>query len=230
MVIVYNEKIFIYSKHFPSLYIKVILYVHMKSYYPGFICAAQMYAIIAAVLFVTPHINAQENSPLSSLKLELKLAHNINDNQLDEYWNSTNGAEFLVEFPFYTGIVQAGFLLKKYNGTGDKHPSFTGNFIFFGMGEDIKLPLKFELFGGIKAGYFLMTFDSDSLTSYEKFESELMLGADFRISYPVMENLFLLVETDIAVLMTHERIKFYNVSAGAAYKFNSPNWIKELFN
>lgn len=203
----------------------------MKSNYPGCFSAVQLFIIITAALLIIPQLYAQDNSaPFSSFKLELKLAHNINDNQLDEYWNSASGAEFLVEFPFYTGIVQAGFLLRKYEGMQEKHPSFTGNFIFLGMGDDINLPLKLELFAGVKAGYFLMTFDSDSLTAYEKFESELMLVADFRLSYPVIQNLFLLVETDIAVLMTHERIKFYNISAGASYRFNSPKWLKDIFN
>jgi hypothetical protein len=203
----------------------------MKFYYPGCISARQMVFLITAALLFIPQLYAQENSaPFSSLKLEAKLVHNLNDNQLDEYWNSANGAEILMEFPFYTGIVQAGFSLRKYEGIGNRHPSFTGNFIFIGMGEDVTLPLKFEFFGGIKAGYFLMTFDSDTLTAYEKFESELMIGADFRISCPVTENLYLSVGTDISVLLTHERIKFYNVSAGAAYKFNSPQWIKDLFN
>jgi hypothetical protein len=204
----------------------------MKLKYTRYLC--KKWVIIFFVLFfLWPEIYllAGENEdPFSSIKLEAKVSHNLNHNLIDTYWNSANGTEFLVEVPFYTGNIQAGFLLQKFNGKENVYPSFTGNILFISMVGEINLPLKFELSGGVKAGYFLMSYDSNTLTAYEKFESELTAGVTFRLSYPVTNSIYISIASDLLVLMTHEQMKFYNISAGVAYKFNSPQWIKDLLN
>jgi hypothetical protein len=203
----------------------------MKLNFSGYFNIKTVFLILFASLNPGLAIYAGDNDGLAStIKLEAKVSNNLNHNLLDRYWDPGYGAELLAEFPFYTGVVQAGFSIRDYKGLKNEYPSFTGTFLYICMGGEIKLPLKFELFGGIKAGYFLMTFDDDTLTSYQKFESELMAGANFRLSYPVTDNIYLSVSSDIAVLMTHDRLKFYTISAGAAYKFNSPKWIRDIFN
>ena len=203
----------------------------MKQYYSS--CINKKAACLLLIIAFWPALYLYaggDESIASTIKLEAKVNHSLNKNLLDKYWNPGKGIEVIAEFPFYTGTTQAGFSIKKYKGIDDEYPSFTGNYLFICVGGEIKLPQKVELFAGLKAGYFLMTFDNDTLTSYQKFESELMSGVNFRLSYPVTENLYLSASSDLSVLMTHEKMKFYSISAGIAYKFNSPQWIKDIFN
>jgi hypothetical protein len=203
----------------------------MKLYFSTFFNLKAAWMLLLPVFYPALSLYAGENGNIvSTIKFEAKLNHSLNKNLIDNFWNPGTGIEVIAEFPFYTGITQAGFSVKKYKGIDNEYPSFTGNYLFICMGGETKLPGGIELFAGLKAGYFLMTFDDDTLTSYQKFESELMAGVNFRLSYPVTENLYLSASSDISVLMTHDKLKFYSISAGIAYKFKSPQWVKDIFN
>ncbi|MFO7447514.1 MAG: hypothetical protein R6W90_14180 [Ignavibacteriaceae bacterium] len=153
-----------------------------------------------------------------------------NKNLLHRFWENDRGFKFLIESPFYAGNIQTGVIFIPFKGKKQELPDFKQYLVFVGWGKEISLPFKLLLFGGIKFGYFIMNFNADYLSKYQRNESEFSAGVSLSLSYPVLKNLFISVAPDLTVLFTSEKLKFYYVSAGLAYKFNSPDWLRSFFN
>src|SRR5690606_2247207 len=189
-------------------------------------------AAIAIIILISAfaEIYPQKEMPFSTFKIEMNISTPFNKNYTSNFWEYQRGYKFVFETPFYFGKLQFGMIAMPYTGKEDLYPDFREKYVFAGIGDEIKFPLNFFLYSGIELGHFMMNFDSNELSEYEKNESEFSAGVNFRLSNEVINNLFLSVYSDITVLFTKKKLKYYYLSGGLAYMFDSPKWLKDFFN
>ena len=158
--------------------------------------------IILLFIAVLPLNNSQlfgQNS-FSNFKINAGIVSNFNKNLIHHYWLAEKGLEFFIESPFYYGNIQVGLITIPFKGKDKIYPDFKEYYLYAGYGTDISLPFKLSLYGGVKTGFFIMNYNDDSLSTFQRTESELSAGINFRLSYEIITNLLLSVSSDFTVL------------------------------
>jgi hypothetical protein len=180
------------------------------------------------ILFSTPRINAQTEEPYSKLNFEINLLKNRSSEFLDKYWETKLGLQGTISFPYYFGKLQAGINYYSFTGREKIYPAFKGFFINAGIGKDIVLPLKLIFSTSVKAGSFLMYFNADTLSAFQRFESELAVGLNAALKIPVMKYFHINIGGEFVTVFLQYKIKFLTAYAGLEYTLTTPAWIKEF--
>ncbi len=185
---------------------------------------------IFAVLFVSVSILSQSKSNVfDKSSFTLSYIKTTEHNGLNTYWNIENGFGGYFQTQFYLGDISVGVSHTTFKGNKKKYPNFSSNYIYLSWIGVIDLPLNSSLGAGIKIGSYLMTFESDTLNSFQKSESELAIGPYAIFDLPVFSNLSLNLSGEFITVFTKRSMKFFNISAGVSYSFTTPNWLKRVF-
>lgn len=179
-------------------------------------------------LYIQNAFPQSDGNTFSYAKLNFNVVINKSTDELDRLWNSQKGFEGSLEMPFYYGNIQAGVRYIPYKEKKYFYHDFSTFFYFAGWGKELNLPLQFKWYNGFKVGAYAMAFHDDSLTIYQKDETELAAGINSRMSLELVKNLFLDVAADYTAVFTHKRIELFLISAGVSYSFKTPYWFKEF--
>ncbi len=181
-------------------------------------------------LFLTPESLSQtnQNKVFDSITIKFNLVVNKSTDELNRYWKGGKGLECGVEMPFYFGDIEAGIRYLPYKESEPYYHDFSTLFYYLSWGKDINLPLKFKFFNGIKFGGYQMSFHDDSLSVYQRDETELAAGFFSRLSVEVIKEFQLSIGAEYTRVFTHKRIELFLISSGVAYSFKTPTWLKEL--
>jgi hypothetical protein len=183
---------------------------------------------LALILIFSIKVNAQVEEPFSKINLEINCLKNKSSEFLNRYWESKLGLQGTISFPFYFGKLQAGVNYYSFTGRENKYPAFKGFFINAGFGKNITLPLKLLLSTSVKVGSFLMYFNADTLSAFQRFESELAVGLNTVLKIPITNYFYINIGGEFVTVFLHYKIKFLTAYAGLEYSFSSPAWLKEF--
>jgi len=156
-------------------------------------------------------------------------------NKYDKWWTAGIGLAYSVggcdfdEDKDGLGDVSIGVSHISFKGIKKKHPDFSSNYIYLSWVGTIDLPLNSSLSAGLKIGSYLMSFDNDTLNSFQKNESELAVGPYAVFYFPVFNYISLSLSGEFITVFTKRSMKFLYLSAGVSYSFSTPNWLKRVF-
>ncbi|MCF6269974.1 MAG: hypothetical protein L3J41_09695 [Melioribacteraceae bacterium] len=185
---------------------------------------------ILAILFVSVSIFSQSHSnTFDKSSVAISYIKSTEHNGLDTYWNIENSFGGYFQTQFYIGDISVGISHTSFKGLKTKYPDFSSNYIYLSWIGVIDLPLNSSFGAGIKIGSYLMTFESDTLNSFQKNESELAVGPYAIFTLPVFNHLSLNVSGEFITVFTKRSMKFFNISAGVSYSFSTPDWLKRVF-
>ena len=184
---------------------------------------------ICAVSFPLAQICPQEkHDNFSYIKISGSVINNQSTDALNKFWNKEKGYEGIVETPFYYGNILAGLRILSFSGKKPSYQNFSSNYYFVGWGKDFNIVNRVTLFAGFRVGGFAMSFADDSLTAYQKDETELAAGINTKLNFQILSNIFFNVSAEYSAVFTHKRIELFLLAAGISYKFETPSWMKEF--
>lgn len=173
---------------------------------------------------------AQESEiPFSKLNIGLNIGRGKNTSFIENYWEIKNTLGLSAEMPFYYGSISGGVLILPYSSKTNEKPDFRSLFIYLGLGKSIKLPFNTSFYAGLKLGNYSMTFDDDTINVNLKTESEFAAAFVSRFSATLLPNTNLNIGGDIIKVFTKNNMSVFHLSAGISYSFDSPAWIREIF-
>jgi len=175
-------------------------------------------------IFPQSEINTFEKSAFA-----ISYINSSEKNGLEDYWEIQNGFGGYFQTQFYIGEISVGVSLFTFKGLKGKHNNFSSSYIYFSWIGVLKMPLNSSLGAGIKVGTYLMTFSGDTLSIFQKQESELAVSPYAIFSIQVFDPISLNLSGEFITVFTHRPMKFFNISAGVSYAFTTPNWLKRLF-
>lgn len=184
--------------------------------------------IITFLFFYRDGFSQGINNPYSFTKINLDIVGNKSTDELSRLWDAQKGFEGSVEMPFYYGNIQVGVRYIPYKENEYFYHDFSTFYYFAGWGKELNLPFHFRWYNGFKVGAYAMAFHDDSLTIYQKDETELAAGLNSRVSVEILKNIFLNAAADYTAVFTHKRIELFLISAGVSYSFKTPIWLKEF--
>ncbi len=186
--------------------------------------------ILFLILFISGSVLSQSNKNIFNKSLfALSYINSSEHNGLDTYWNIENGFGGYFQTQFYLGDISVGISHTSFKGVKTKYPDFSSNYIYVSWIGEINLPLNSSLGAGIKVGSYLMTFEDDTLSSFQKNESELAVGPYAIFSLPVFSRFSINISGEFITVFTKRSMKFFNLSAGISYSFTTPNWLRRVF-
>jgi hypothetical protein len=174
-------------------------------------------------------VSAQNEEPYSKISIEMNYLQNKPSKFLDKYWKSDYGLQGFLSTPFYYGKILAGINYYSFTSRDEKYPGFKGFFINAGWGNEIKLPLNLIFCSSVKAGSLLMYFKVDSLSAFERFESEFAVSLNTTLKYKLNSCLRINLGGEFTTVFLHNKMKLLTAFAGLEFSFASPTWIKEFF-
>jgi hypothetical protein len=98
------------------------------------------------------------------------------------------------------------------------------------LGKEIDIPLNCSFYSGIKVGGYSMSFHDNSLTIYQKDETEFAAGISSYLAVKLSHNFKLNVGADYTKVYTRKRIELFVLSAGVSYSLKTPEWLKEILH
>lgn len=186
--------------------------------------------ILLIILFISVSIFSQSHSTtFDKSSFAISYIKTTEHNGLDTYWNIKNGFGGYFQTQFYIGDISVGVAYTSFKGVKNKYPDFSSNYIYLSWIGVIDLPLNSSIGVGIKIGSYLMTFESDTLSSFQKNESELAVGPYAIFSLPVFNHLSLNLSGEFITVFTKRPMRFFNISAGISYSFTTPGWLRRVF-
>ncbi|MFH1195469.1 MAG: hypothetical protein V1720_07130 [bacterium] len=188
------------------------------------------YALLALYVMSAQNLLAQvDELPFSKIKLSLNLCLPTGYNNLQEYWEPGKGFGGAIQIPIYFGDIDIGLQYLPLKGNRNKYPDTKTFFLSVGWLGKINLPLNFSVSAGIKAGSVVMTFKDDTISTFQRNESELGLAGSAKANWEIFYGFGIEAGIDFITIYTHRKIKYYVISGGLSYSFDSPKWLKEFF-
>lgn len=195
---------------------------------PAFI-SISIIAICAALFFAPagpPCARAapprESPKPFETISIEIRFLAAAADETFERYWDPGPGALVGAAAPFYAGFVEMGVHLFENKKSDPEVPAFDAYYLYLGWGYEWTLPLDLRAGGALRAGGLYMDFDDPALPSEGRTESELAIGFDARLRYPLSSGWSILVGGDYRRILTQKPIDYYFFGAGAAYAFETP--------
>ena len=182
------------------------------------------------ILILFPQfIFSQNEDPYSNSKIGVNYINTSEEGGLENFWDAQNGFGVFFQTPFYAGDILLGLNHIPCEGMKEKYPNFKSNYIYLGWIGKVKLPLNSALGAGLKFGTFMMSFESDTLSSFSKTESEFAVGPFAQFSINIFKWLMLDLSGEYTVVLTNREMKLVNFSAGLSYSFSTPAWLRKIF-
>ena len=183
---------------------------------------------IAVLLFFFFCTQTSGNSPapFQTLQFSIQIVEPAKANSLHGYWDPERGLEARIITPFYWGEIYAGGQIKSFSGADPSYPDFESIYPFLGWGISLPLPFQFRLHPGFYLGIDRMEFDT--LTGFERTESEVGLTVLVEICKPLSLNWTLRSSIRQESIFTYERIHLLQLSAGLGYTIRTPRAIKKV--
>lgn len=167
--------------------------------------------------------------PFSKIIISGNLCFPKGFENLTEYWKSNSGVSGSIQTPIYFGDFNFGFQYIPLKGNRNKYPDTKLFFVSVGWLGKLNLPLRFSLAAGIKAGSVVMTFADDTISTFQRNESELGVAASAKANWELFSGFGIETGVDFITIFTKRKVKYYVISGGLTYSFDSPGWLKEFF-
>lgn len=188
------------------------------------------YIVFIFLLLLSGKNTAQkEEQPFSRFTISFDLSKPEGYKNLSGLWKSNTGFSAYIRTPIYFGDAEFGVQHLPLNGVKDKYPEMKTYFFSIGWAGKLSLPLNIDFLAGIKAGSVLMTFKVDTASTFQKNESELGVCASAKINWEIFKGIGIEGGIDFITIYTHRKMKYYVVSGGISYAFDSPLWLREFF-
>ncbi len=184
----------------------------------------------AGILLLSPtRVCAQDElDAFQTITLGAQFTVNVGRTSFNEFWDPSNGGLFQIDMPFYLGIVQTGVHFFSNNSLAADVPPFDSVNLYLGWGYEWALPLRLGWFAGVRAGGFYMNFDDDAIADEVKTESELGVGLNTALRYPLDERWSVLVSAEYLEVFTRRRIEYGFVGIGLSRTFTTPRPLREF--
>ncbi|MDX1546263.1 MAG: hypothetical protein R3247_04710 [Rhodothermales bacterium] len=186
-------------------------------------------ALAATAIFLLGVLPAQGQAPEPFDFVEVRVSgtQNVHRSFVHEFWEHGSGGELAAATPFYLGQAEAGIALHRYRAAAPPVPDFDATLLFAGWGVGVEAGSRLRLDGGLRVGNYRMRFEEAAFTGSRN-ESELALGAVARLSVRPAGPLRVHVSGSYTKVHTFNRLKLWYLSAGLAYRFSSPGWLKSF--
>ena len=189
-----------------------------------------LFCLFALVMFLPAvRANAGEHAePFETITLGAHFVTGSGDDTFERFWKPSAGGRFELATPFYAGIIHTGVHIFNNDNVTDDVLSFSTVFLYLGWGYEWRFPFGVEWFAGFQAGGFHMDTDDPDLVKEVRTESEIGLGLQTRLGYPLSRGWSILVAGDYRRIYTHKRIDYLFIGCGVSYTFESPGWLREF--
>lgn len=183
---------------------------------------------MAALLGALPGTGSaqQTRAAFDTLTVQLRVVANVNRNSFHRFWDPEPGLELNLQTPFNFGKLETGLHYASFDAKTPDVPDFKAFFPYLGWGYDAELSNRASWYNGLRAGSFLMSFDTGG---NNRTEQELGVGVVSRLSYRVGGAWTLDVSGRYRVVFTRERLRFVFLAFGLGRAFDTPDWLKALF-
>lgn len=168
----------------------------------------------------------QASAAFDTLTVQLRAVVNVNRNSFHRFWDPEPGLELNLQTPFNFGMLEAGLHYAGFDAKTPDQPDFRAFFLYLGWGYDAALSNRFSLYNGLRAGSFITRFD---IGGNNRTEQELGVGVVSRLSYRVGGAWSVDVSGSYRVVFTRERLRLVFLAAGLGREFDTPDWLKALF-
>ena len=160
---------------------------------------------------------------------------NVNNNDLQYFYQPKNGLKTSITTPFYWGDIQASVQILPFFCLEKDYIDFIGIHQNIKWGKSIHIFEKLRWYNAIGTGYYIFYFSKPLYSSHEIFnpgiaESELSMGFLSQLQYSFNNKINLKIETNIDRIFTYKHIDMINVSMGISYLFKTPDWMILLLN
>ncbi len=182
--------------------------------------------LLLIFLFSSPQAK-NSSAPFETLKISLNMAMNANKNIFHEYWDQSPAVDLMVEFPFYTGLIQAGFQVAHNSSVKSGVADYTSIFLYLGWGWEFVLPYRLKWYNGVQVGNYQIIYEQEEYIGHN-LESELGAGIYSCIAIPVRSNWFTNISARCQKIYTHHRIHHTFVGIGIGYNSDTPRWLKRF--
>ena len=181
---------------------------------------------VAAAQPVADQTTAGRNAPFRRLELRAGVAQNLSQDPILDLWSPGPSFSFDASTPFYFGTIGAGFRFERFSGRSAGRPSFNSLLTSLRWGFHwSQWAVEHEM--GVEIGSFFMAFEEDTFAGARR-ESELALGAYYRIQLPLTERAGLFVRGAYTGVRTRRRMDFFHVTTGIVIKAGMPTWLRSL--
>ena len=191
----------------------------------------RMTAAFAGILFILlcSSLSAKNsNVPFETFKISLNTAANVNKNIFHEYWDQSPAVDLMIEFPFYTGLIQTGLQATRNSSVKSGVAGYTSIFLYLGWGWEIALPCRLKWYNGVQVGNYEMIFDENRRSDAEKRESELGGGIYSRLAASIKANWSFSIYSSYRKIYTHQQIHHTFIGIGIGYSLYAPRWLREF--
>ena len=170
----------------------------------------------------------QSTRPFETLTVGAHFLAGSGDDTFEQYWTPAFGGRIELATPFYAGVIQVGAHIFNNESVSDDLLSFSTVFLYLGWGYEWRLPLDARLFAGVQAGGSHMDTDDPDLPVEGQKESEIGLGLQARLGYPISRRWSVQVTGEYRRIYTYKRIDYLFVGGGVNITFESPRWLREF--
>ena len=179
-----------------------------------------------SVFFFGAKMSGQSLAPFQTLHFCVQIVEPAQAKSLNGYWDPERGFEAMISTPFYWGEIYVGGQIKSYSGTDPSYPNFESLYPFLGWGVSFPLPFQVRLHPRFNIGINRMEFDT--LTGYQRTESEVGLTLLIEFSRRFTPSLTLRSSIRRETIFTYERIHLLQYTVGLGYTIQTPRVIKKL--
>ena len=192
-----------------------------------------LFILIIIINTLSSNINQK---PFNTCKATIQFSKDLNDQTFKEYYDSKNGMNFELEFPFYIGYLKTNLNFNFYkriqNELGTIQNIEDQNFISIHpnieWGQILTITKKMTWFNGISLGGYIFHFQRNwdqifTLGPYT--ETEISLGLSSMLNYKIKNNYYINFGIKKYTILTYNKINIMSFSIGISKLFNTPLWL-----
>lgn len=186
---------------------------------------------VCYMLVINSNIIAQTKSTdaFSRISFNGSYLNNMYSEDLGNFWNAGHGGSFNFATNFYAGEISIGINYLPFSSLENNRPDFKSYYFFLGWSQKIRLISSINVGVGAKLGSFNMIFEDNTLSEFEKNESEFAIGAFTTMELGITDHISIFAGTEITNVFTNKQLKFWNAYSGLTYTINTPSWLKNIF-
>ena len=173
-----------------------------------------------------------KNEDFADFYIDINLAKNIKNSELDDYWNEKKAAGISILTPYYSGMLHVGVTYRPFESfiENDSIPDCSSLLYYIGWEKSLKLTPLLTFSVGPNIGLFQMIFDeTDEVSnSTDLYEHEVTLGFTARLDYKLTDRFSINTFLDYNKVMTKKRINMVYAGAGLSYSFRTPGWLVDF--
>lgn len=183
------------------------------------------WSVLFAWLGICAATDVRAQAPFASLEIGGAIGTDVAEARFQEHWATRLTPMVWVRTPAYGGNLEAGVRASYHDGRDQM--DFRSALLHVGWGPSIDLGEALQARLTAVAGDYFMLFD-ERRAGYARRENELTLGLAADLVVGVANPLAVFVRGEYLRVYTSTPIDIVQVGAGAAFRLETPSWLRPL--